>query len=207
MWLNALIMACVQIITYFFLHFWTCTLYSDWCEAEIREIRYNRLKLVKNCHLAVHMLHTSIIIFAVKWPKAKHCNSMCQWLCELPRRLIEDDKEKCTLPDQKWSDKTILKQVSIHVISKFYNLNMACAGPGFFSRVEVQARRPENSLDNVYLVLNLFYSLQRGSNDIITEKTILFQGTRGGPTLFRGSGWGRVQLFPGGPNANFYRNP
>ena len=34
-----------------------------------------------------------------------------------------------------------------------------CRGGG------VQARRPENSLDNVFiLVLNLFYSLQRGSN-------------------------------------------
>ena len=29
------------------------------------------------------------------------------------------------------------------------------------------------------LVLNLFYSLQRGSNGFITEKTILFKGSRG----------------------------
>ena len=42
-------------------------------------------------------------------------------------------------------------------------------------------------------VLNLFYSLQRGSNGFITEKTILFQGSRGGPTFSRG-----VQLLPGG---------
>ena len=39
------------------------------------------------------------------------------------------------------------------------------------------------------------------------EKTILFQGSGGGPTFPRG-----VQLFPGGgggggSNANFYRNP
>ena len=45
------------------------------------------------------------------------------------------------------------------------------------------------------LVLNLFYSLQRGSNCFITEKTILFQGSRGGPTLSGGGG---------GLNANFY---
>ena len=39
-----------------------------------------------------------------------------------------------------------------------------------------------------YLVLSLFYSLQRGSEDFIAEKTILilYQGSRG------------VQLFPGG---------
>ena len=39
-----------------------------------------------------------------------------------------------------------------------------------------------------YLILSLFYSLQRGSNGFIAEKTILilYQGSRGGP------------LFPGG---------
>ena len=48
-----------------------------------------------------------------------------------------------------------------------------------------------------YLVLSLFYSLKRGSNDFIAEKTILilYKGSRGGP-LF--SGAGGVQLFPGG---------
>ena len=58
-----------------------------------------------------------------------------------------------------------------------------------------------------YLVLSLFYSLKRGSNGFIAEKTILilYQGSRGGP-LFSGGG---VHLFPGGgdPNANFYTNP
>ena len=60
-----------------------------------------------------------------------------------------------------------------------------------------------------YLVVSLFYSLQRGSNVFIAEKTILilYQGSRGGP-LFSG---GRVSNFfqggGGGPNANFYRNP
>ena len=41
------------------------------------------------------------------------------------------------------------------------------------------------------MLLNLFYSLQRGSNGFITH----FPG--GGPTFSR----------VGGPNANFYRNP
>ena len=51
----------------------------------------------------------------------------------------------------------------------------------------VEARRPENSLDNVFLVINLFYNLQSGSNGFITE------GRRG------------VQLLPGGGGAQ--RNP
>ena len=58
-----------------------------------------------------------------------------------------------------------------------------------------------------YLVLSLFYSLQRGSNGFIAEKTILIldKGSRGGP-LFSREGGG-VKLFPGGggggPNAIF----
>ena len=41
-----------------------------------------------------------------------------------------------------------------------------------------------------YLVLCLFYSLQRGSNGFIAEKTILilYQGSRGGPLFSRGGG-------------------
>ena len=48
-----------------------------------------------------------------------------------------------------------------------------------------------------YSVLSLFYSLQRGSNGFIAEKTILilYQGSRGGPLFSRGGG---VKLFPGG---------
>ena len=47
-----------------------------------------------------------------------------------------------------------------------------------------------------YLVLSLFYSLQRGFNGFIAEKTIpiLYQGYRGGPLFSRGEGG--VQLFP-----------
>ena len=64
-----------------------------------------------------------------------------------------------------------------------------------------------------YLVLSLFYSLQRGSNDFIAEKTllVLYQGSKGGPLFSRGGGGGGVKLFPGGggggPNASFFRNP
>ena len=53
-----------------------------------------------------------------------------------------------------------------------------------------------------FFFLNLFYSLQKGSNGYITEKTIFFQGARGGPTFSRGS-----NDFWRGPNAHFYRNP
>ena len=68
-------------------------------------------------------------------------------------------------------------------------------------------KQPENSLDNVFLVLNLFYSLQRGSNGFITEKTILFQGCREGPTFSRGGPTFSMGGGGGGRNASFYRNP
>ena len=55
-----------------------------------------------------------------------------------------------------------------------------------------------------FLVINLFYSLQRGLNGFISEKTILFQGFRAGPTFSR---WGPAISRWWGPNANFYRNP
>ena len=44
-----------------------------------------------------------------------------------------------------------------------------------------EARRPENSLDNVFLVISLFYSLQSGSNGFITEG-------RRGSNFFQGVG-------------------
>ena len=50
--------------------------------------------------------------------------------------------------------------------------------------------------------------LQRGSNGFITEKNILFQGSRGGPTFSRGGGGGGSNFLQGGgPNANFSRLP
>ena len=58
-----------------------------------------------------------------------------------------------------------------------------------------------------YLVLSLFYSLQRGSNGFTAEKIILilYEGSRGGPLFSRVGG---VKLFSrGGPNANLFRNP
>ena len=49
-----------------------------------------------------------------------------------------------------------------------------------------------------YLVLSLFYSLKRGSNGFIAEKTILilYKGSRGGPFFSRGGGMSN--FFPGG---------
>ena len=59
-----------------------------------------------------------------------------------------------------------------------------------------------------YLVLSLFYSLQRGSNGFIAEKTILilYQESRGGPLFPRGVS-NFFQGGGGGPTANFSRNP
>ena len=50
-----------------------------------------------------------------------------------------------------------------------------------------------------YLVLSLFYSLKRGSNGFIAEKTklILNKGSRGGP-LFSGGGGGCSTFSRGG---------
>ena len=56
----------------------------------------------------------------------------------------------------------------------------------------VEARRPENSLDNVFLVINLFYSLQSGSNCFITEG-------RRGSNFFQGVGVSEeTDIFQGG---------
>ena len=68
--------------------------------------------------------------------------------------------------------------------------------------------RESRNFCQFYLVLSLFYSLQRGFNGLITEKTllILYQGSKGGPLFSRGGG--RCQTFSrGGPNASFFRNP
>ena len=68
--------------------------------------------------------------------------------------------------------------------------------------------RESRNFCQFYLVLSLFYSLQRGSNGFIAEKTllILYQGSKGGPLFSRG---GVSNFFQGGggPNASFFRNP
>ena len=45
-----------------------------------------------------------------------------------------------------------------------------------------------------YLVLSLFYSLQRGPTALLLRKTILipYQGSRGGPLFSRGGGVSNV---------------
>ena len=50
---------------------------------------------------------------------------------------------------------------------------------------------------SVYLVLSLFYTLQRGSNGFITEKTILilYQGSRVDPLFSGGGGGGGCPTF------------
>ena len=59
----------------------------------------------------------------------------------------------------------------------------------------VQARRPENSVDKVvFFSPQLILQFAEGSNGFITEKTIYFQGSRGGPTFSRGEGGGGVQI-------------
>ena len=67
--------------------------------------------------------------------------------------------------------------------------------------------RESRNFCQLYLVLSLFYSLQRGSNGCIAEKTllILYQGSKGSQLFSRGGGVS--SFFQGGPNASFFRNP
>ena len=57
--------------------------------------------------------------------------------------------------------------------------------------------RKSRNFCQFYLVLSLFYSLQRGSNGFIAEKTLLIlcQGSKGGPLFSRG---GVSNFFQGG---------
>ena len=78
--------------------------------------------------------------------------------------------------------------------------------PHFISRRGVSGAggnmRGSRNFCQFYLVLSLFYSLKRGSNGFIAEKTVLLlnKGSRGGPLFSRG---GVSNLSQGGPNANF----
>ena len=58
-----------------------------------------------------------------------------------------------------------------------------------------------------YLVLSLFYSLQRGSNGFIAEKSYTYTLPRIQIGAHYFPGGGGCLIFSGGPNANFYRNP
>ena len=88
-----------------------------------------------------------------------------------------------------------------HAATTFYQLQRGFGGRRQHARLQ--------DFLSVLLVLSLFYSLQRGSNGFIAEKTllILYQGSKR-VHYFPGGGGG-VKLFPGGrgPNASFLRNP
>ena len=73
----------------------------------------------------------------------------------------------------------------------FYQLQRGFGGRRQHERIQ--------EFSQFYLVLSLFYSLKRGSNGFIAEKTILilYKGSRGGPLFSGGGGGGGVQLFPG----------
>ena len=78
-----------------------------------------------------------------------------------------------------------LTQENVHyTLSKFEQVEQdSCTDPGNFVRRGgggVEARQPENSLDNVFfLVINLFYRV---------DSMVLLQRGGGGPTSSRG--WG-----------------
>ena len=82
-----------------------------------------------------------------------------------------------------------LTQENVHyTLNSGQALQGSCVDPGIFVRGGgVEARRPENSLDSVFLVINLFYSLQSGS------KWFYYRGEEGLQLLL--GGWG-VQRNP-----------
>ena len=67
-----------------------------------------------------------------------------------------------------------------HAAATFYQLQRGFGGRRQHARIQ--------GFCQSYLVLSLFYSLQRGSNGFIAEKTILilYQGSREGPLFSRG---------------------
>ena len=75
-----------------------------------------------------------------------------------------------------------------HAATTYYQLQRGFGGKRQHARIQ--------DFCQFYSVLSLFYSLQRGSNGFIAEKTllILYQGSEGGPLFSRGGG---VKLFPG----------
>ena len=100
----------------------------------------------------------------------------------------------------------------LHSNTNQYNINgLLCTYTEMFriqtccNHIFISCRGVSGAEDNMrgsrnfcqfYLVLSLFYNLQRGSNSFIAEKTILilYQGSRRS-IIFQGGG---VQLFPGG---------
>ena len=67
-----------------------------------------------------------------------------------------------------------------HAATTFYQLQRGFGGRRQHTRIQKFCKS--------YLVLSLFYSLQRGYNGFIAEKSILilYQGSRGGPLFSRG---------------------
>ena len=100
----------------------------------------------------------------------------------------------------------------VRVVSISINSHeLTCADPNF-SGGEVQAWRPENSLDNVFFFVFVFFVSQQlilqFTEDVqwfYSRENYTFEGSRGVPTLSRGGG-PTFSTGGGGPNANFYRN-
>ena len=92
---------------------------------------------------------------------------------------------------------TYMQFVVLIVIDNMRGSRNFCQGvPGPTAR-----KQPEQS----FFLIQLILQFTEGANSFITEKTILFQGSRGGPTFSRGGGGPTFSR--GDPNANFYRNP
>ena len=76
------------------------------------------------------------------------------------------------------------------------------------SRIFYRGSRPDGkkTVWTTFFFLNLFYSLQRGSNVFLLQRKLYFSKDSEGVHIFQGGG---VQLFPGRgcPNAYFWAPP
>ena len=112
---------------------------------------------------------------------------LLQTLCNKPERGVSKSAINLTC---HWKKPFGHKETYAHLCRLIWAFtvctNKPCADPGIFVRGGPGPMARKQPEQHFFLVLNLFYRLQRGSNGFITEKTILFQGSRGGPTFSRG---------------------
>ena len=71
--------------------------------------------------------------------------------------------------------------------------SLSCADPGIFVRGGGPGQSDKKALTSSFFYSSVYFTEVKW---LISKKTIIFQGSRGGPTFSRG-----VQHFPGGPIA------
>ena len=117
----------------------------------------------------------------------------------------------CTMKITCFSHKIYIKRnimVVNYMLNKYLHTRLPMRGSRNFFQGGggggFQARRPENSLDNIFIFSpQLILQFTEGIQWFYNRGNYIFEGSRGGPTLSRRG----FNFFQGGLNANFYRNP